>query len=218
MLGSVHHRLRISVAAPVVLLALAVLALLLASSSTRGAVAVARCGPATGQTLAADKAARVYALGNTVYGCALGGMRSYRLGQRQTCIGTSRAGPAVTVAGRLAAYGLSRCGVDTGFTQVLVRRLTDGTQLRAVPATSPPGPESFQSVDSLVLKADGAVAWIGTGRSIVGHGKVIEVRKADRGGAALLDSGAAVDSGSLRLRHSKLTWKHGGETRSATLQ
>ena len=94
MLGSVHHRLRISVAAPVVLLALAVLALLLASSSTRGAVAVARCGTATGQTLAADKAARVYALGNTVYGCALGGMRSYRLGQRQTCIGTSRAGPA----------------------------------------------------------------------------------------------------------------------------
>jgi hypothetical protein len=78
--------------------------------------------------------------------------------------------------------------------------------------------ESFQAVGSLVLRADGGVAWIGTRSSIVGGRKLVEVRKADRSGAALLDSGPAVDSGSLRLRGSKLTWKHGGRIRSATLQ
>jgi hypothetical protein len=103
-----------------------------------------------------------------------------------------------------------------------VRRLSDGTQLHSLPATGPVGgrvgPESFQNVDSLVLRADGGVPWIATGSSIVGGRRLIEVRKADRSGAGLLDSGRAIVSGSLRLHGSKLTWKHGGQVRSATLQ
>jgi hypothetical protein len=174
------------------------------------------CGPAGAHTLAVDGVARVYALGSSVFGCANGGSRSYKLGQRKTCVGAARVGPVV-VSARLAAYALSRCGVDTGFTQVIVERLTDGVQLRALAATSPPGPESFQSVGSLALKSDGAVAWIGTGSSIVGDRKLIEVRKADRDGVKLLDSGGAIDVASLRLHHSRLSWKHGSATRTATL-
>jgi hypothetical protein len=195
---------------------LVILGGLLIPRSARSHVSSSPCGPAGARTLAADGVARVYAVGNDVFGCASGGSRPYKLGQRNTCVGTARVGPVV-VAAKLTAYALSRCGVDTGFTQVIVKRLTDGAQLRALAATSPPGPESFQSVDSLTLKSDGAVAWIATGSSIVGGRKLIEVRKADRDGDALLDSGGAVDSASLRLHHSRLSWKHGSTTRTATL-
>lgn len=124
----------------------------------------------------------------------------------------------MTVAGEFAAYGVEECGVDTGSTQVVVRRLSDGKRLRDAAATTPPGVESYQSVSSLVLKADGAVAWIGDGRSIVRRGHKIEVYKADSGGSVrLLDSGLAIAPGSLRLHGSKLTWTHGAAVRTATL-
>ena len=225
MLARVDRRIRIAGLGALLGVGVAGLILVFAVSSPTRARARARarasaghCGPASATTLAHDNVARVYAVDNAVYGCATGAGHSFRLGARLSCVGTSRAGPVFALAGRLVGYGLSRCGVDTGFTQVVVRRLTDGTQLRSLPATGVVGPESYQSVGSLVLRADGGVAWIGTGSSIVGGRKLIEVRKADRSGAALLDSGRAVDSGSLRLHGSKLTWMHGGQVRSATLQ
>jgi hypothetical protein len=36
-------------------------------------------------------------------------------------------------------------------------------------------------------------------------------------GAKLLDSGAAIATGSLRLHRSVLSWRHGGATRTARL-
>jgi hypothetical protein len=188
----------------------------LAAGSGAAGAARARCGPSGAHTLAASRVARVYALRNVVYGCSTGGAQ-YKLGHQNSCVGSTRVAP-VTVVGRLAAYGLERCGVDTGSTAVVVRRLSDGRQLHSAAATSPPGAESYQSLGSLVLKGDGAVAWIGVGHSIVGHGpEVIEVRRLDRAGEALLDSGGAVASHSLRLHRSTLSWTHGGETRRARL-
>lgn len=220
MVACVRSRVLSSIGGPRLLVGLAVLAAaswsVHSTTSSASASSSAHCGPATARTLAADAVARVYMLADTVYGCSVRGGRTFKLGQHTTCIGTSRADP-VTVAGPYAAYGLATCGVDTGFTEVVVRNLADGTRLRAAPATSPPGPESYQSVDSLVLSSDGAVAWIGTGSSIVGKHSLTEVRRADRAGDVLLDSGAAVGTRSLRLRHSRLTWKHGSTTRSATL-
>jgi hypothetical protein len=217
MLARVDRWSRIS--GPGAIVAAAVLAsLLLLASTGLTRAASRRCGAIRAQTLASDRVARVYATAHTVYGCATGSHRSFKLGTRRSCAGTSRAGPIFVLVARLAAYGLSRCGVDTGFTQVVVRRLTDGAQLRSLPATGPVASESFQTVNSIALRSDDAVAWIGTGSSIVGGHKLIEVHKADRTGAKLLDSGAAIDSMSLRLHGSKLTWKHGGAIRSATLQ
>jgi hypothetical protein len=188
------------------------------SSTTAPAGAgAANCGPARARTLAASSVARVYSLGGMAYGCSLGAAKSYNLGQRRTCLGAPLVAP-VTVTGDLAAYGLESCGVDTGFTQVIVRRLTDGKQLRSSPATTGLlGPESYQSVDSLVLKGDGAVAWIGIGYSIIASHRDIEVQKTDAHGQRRLDSGSAVKLGSLQLHHSTLIWKHGRATRSATL-
>jgi hypothetical protein len=167
--------------------------------------------------LAADRQVRVFSLGHVVYGCFEKTGKRYEFGQTATCIGTPHAGP-VTVAAELAAYGSERCGIDTGFAQVIVRRMSDGRQLRADSATTNPlGPESYSSVDSLVLRGDAAVAWIGVGTSLVGHTADIEVHRAGKHGQELLDSGAAIDRHSLRLHGSKLTWKHGSATRSAQL-
>jgi hypothetical protein len=74
---------------------------------------------------------------------------------------------------------------------------------------------------SLVLKADGAVAWIAT--NFVGAGctrppgPAIEVRAHDRRGLRVLDSGTGVVPTSLHLSGSALRWVDGGHTRTATL-
>lgn len=173
------------------------------------------CARADSHTIASDRVARVYSWHSTVYGCALG--RTYRLGAVSRSISESRVGP-VALAGEDVAYGLATYGVDTGSTEVVVRRLTSGKTLHRDSATSRPlGPEAFQSVDSLVLRRDGAVAWIGQAQSIVSHSREVEVVRDDRRGEATLDEGTAIATGSLRLNGSTLTWKHGGATRSAAL-
>jgi hypothetical protein len=124
------------------------------------------------------------------------------------------------VAGELAAYGSQRCGVDTGTASVVVRRLSDGRILRELSATSAPlGPESYQSVESVVVKPDGAVAWVGLGSSILSHRRRLEVLAAGTGASArVLDAGLGIDSHSLALHGSRLTWSDGGRTRSVSLR
>jgi hypothetical protein len=181
-------------------------------------VSAGPCGPAGAHTLAASGVARVYSLGGQVYGCSGTTGKTVHLGRSSVCEGGDEIGPAA-VAGELAAYGAAICGVDTGSASVVVRRLSDGKQLLSEPATTRPlGPESYQWVDSVVAKSDGAIAWIGVGNSIIGHGPLtVEVFRATAHGRALLDSGESVDPRSLRLHGSKLTWKDDGAARSATL-
>ncbi len=126
----------------------------------------------------------------------------------------------VRLAGRDAAYGLTSYGVDTVTAIVVVRRLSDGRQLRSDAATSRPvGPEFSETVDQVVLKSDGAVAWTSTAGSIVRSSvKELEVNKDDSGGHVLLDSGAGIDTTSLRLRRSQLSWRNAGHTRTAKLR
>ncbi len=126
----------------------------------------------------------------------------------------------MALASATAAYGLERCGIDTGYTQVLVRGLDNGAQLSSFASTVKPLPaEAYSMVESLVVKRDGAVAWIASAASIVGHGQPdIEVHSGRGSNAQLLDSGPTIDAGSLRLHGSRLTWRHGGATRSAVLR
>jgi hypothetical protein len=176
-----------------------------------------RCGPASATTLVSDSVARVYSLGQRVYGCAAGHRRSFLVGATTRSLREGRAGP-VALAGTVAAYGYTRFGVDTVTTEVVVRRLTDGATLRDFPAGGIVGPESFQSVGSVVVKADGAVAWIGSDTSILGHrGPWLEVHAASGSSNSLLDSGPRIDPTSLRLHGSTLSWRDGAVTRHATL-
>jgi hypothetical protein len=146
----------------------------------------------------------------------VGGGGSFRLGVTTNCIGSDLVGPIV-VAGEIAAYASERCGVDTGFTQVLVRNLHSGKRLSAATAVASPGPESFASVDSLVARSDGSAAWIAQASSLGNHQKTVEVRRIDAHGESRLDSGTAIAPRSLRLRGTRLSWTHGGQPRSAIL-
>jgi hypothetical protein len=187
---------------------------LAADAGARGQIP---CGPSTARTLAGDSRARVYASHGAAFGCAADGSKSYRLGVRTNCIGADLVGPFV-VAGEISAYASERCGVDTGFTQVLVRNLRTGKRVSASPAATPPGPESFASVSALVARSDGAAAWVASATSIGNHGANVELRRVEGGGpSALLDSGSAIAPRSLRLRGTTLSWLHGGQRRSASL-
>jgi hypothetical protein len=168
--------------------------------------------------LASSPSASVYSIHGAVYGCSEATGRRTRLGRTTSCIGSDLIG-RVRVAGVLTAYADSRCGVDTGSASVVVVRLSDGRRLKTDPATTGQAlPESYEAVDSLVLKRDRSVAWIARAHSIIRPSSGgVEVHADDRGGKRLLDSGAGIDPGSLRLRGSRITWKHGGATRSARL-
>jgi hypothetical protein len=123
----------------------------------------------------------------------------------------------VAVAGDLATYGLQSFGVDTVSASVVVRRLTDGTEIKDLQATRAVGAEAFESIGSVAVLATGAVAWIGSEHSIVGHRSAIEVHTDGTGGDRVLDSGPNIDPASLRLHGSRLSWVDGGATRHATL-
>jgi hypothetical protein len=182
---------------------------------------LADCGPASATTLAANRYVRVYAQHDVVYGCSVAKGKSIRLGHDTRSIAEARVSP-VAVGGELAAYGLARFGVDTGRTSVVVRRLSDGKQLKEFAATQAVGVESFQSVGSIVVKPDGAVAWIGTESSIVGGGRgTVEVHVADAQGDRILDQApsktARIQPASLRLVGSTLSWTDAGVAHHAIL-
>jgi hypothetical protein len=125
----------------------------------------------------------------------------------------------VALAGVDVAYGVTRSEVDTISAQVVVRRLDDGRTVHDTNATTRAlGPEFFESVGAVVVKADGAVAWIATGGSIIRQGRETELDRIDSRGEATLDTGSGIETSSLRLRGSRLSWRHSGASRSATLR
>ena len=162
--------------------------------------------------------ARIYRIGDAVSGCSI------RTGRR-TALGYTNIGPhnrtrlgLVRLAGAYVAFATSTFGVDTGSADVSVVRLSDGHRTTSAPAVDQGMVESVQSVASLVVGSDGAVAWIGEASSIIRHTRALEVHRVDRRGATLLDSGAGIAPQSLRLRDSRLSWRDGSATRTSTLR
>jgi hypothetical protein len=197
--------------------------LVLAGGSPAAPVLGARasCVPARGSVhvLADDGLVAVYSTGGKVYGCSSRTGHRTLLGNTGSCVRAKQVG-VVAVAGVLGAYASESCGVDTGRTLVVVRRLTDGHQLSSEPSTTGAlGAESYQSVGSLVVKRDGSVAWIGSWQSLasIGNKPAVQVHRFQRGHLSLLDSGSAIAVRSLALRGSRLSWKHGRATRTSTL-
>jgi hypothetical protein len=163
--------------------------------------------------MAADHRVQVYALSGSVYACDVASAKPIRLGSATICIARVCVRKAA-VAGELVAYGAETGGVDSGSAAVNVLRLSDGKQLHSFAAiTGAIGPEAYQSVDSLVVKRDGSVAWISTVNSIIGRGSDTEVHA----NGHRLDSGSGIAPNSLRLSGSTLSWRHGTATHSATL-
>ena len=177
------------------------------------------CGPAKAKTLVADQAARVYSRAGSVYGCARGGHKSFRLGAVANSMSEGRAGP-IALAGVDVAYGLTYFGVDTISADVVVRSLTGGAVLRRQSSyTGSVGPEYFETVHAIVVKPDGSVAWIASAGSIIsGKPANTEVEKSDRSSGTLLDKSRQIKVNSLRLSGSLLRWRVGQASRHATLQ
>ncbi len=187
-----------------------------AAAATRSAPA-GPCGPTSARTLASSGSARVYVVGRLVYGCATGGGgRRFALGTTNLC-NRSVLVQAVTVAGRLAAFGTESCGVDTGAGIVQVRRLTDGRTLFTHAATSAPGPESFTTVTAIAADRAGDVAWIARSHSIVRQAASTAVYAAAGGTVRRLDTGPAIVTDSLRLTGTTVSWQHGTQRRSGRL-
>jgi hypothetical protein len=181
------------------------------------------CGPSSARTLAADHSARIYANDGHVFGCARAGKQSFRLGTESLSHSTSegRVGP-IALARTDVAYGLTYFGVDTISAEVTVRRLTDGHVVRSHGAiTGSAGAEFAETVDAIVVKRDGSVAWIAHVRSIPGGNNTAttEVEKSDRTSHTLLQKApSGIKLHSLRLAGSHLTWAYKSTTRSANLR
>lgn len=178
-----------------------------------------QCPPPGADVLAASSTATVYAADGKVYGCATGGSATLLLGAAMpSCAAGASGVDPVTVAGDIAAYALTGCGVDTSCAQVVVRRLNDGAQLLDTSATTAPRmPEGERTVASIVAKSDGAIAWIGRAGQVFAPNTETEVIKYDAGGQTVLDSGSGIDPSSLSLDGSTLSWSDGGTTDTATL-
>jgi hypothetical protein len=175
------------------------------------------CGPEHSETLAKDRAARVYLQGGNVYGCARAGDHNYRLGSASNSMSEGRAGP-VALAGVDVAYGLTYYGVDTISADVIVQSLTNGAVLRRVDSWSGSvAPEYFQTVDDIVVKRDGSVAWIATEGSIISSNTTsTEVEKSDKSSShALLGKSTRIRKHSLRLHRSEVTWLVGSNQKDA---
>jgi hypothetical protein len=187
------------------------------SAASSGGSAALHCGPANRHTVAHSSQARVYVSGQALYGCAVSGDHRFRLGSTGGCIGGTSVGP-VAVAGRLVAYAARRCGVDTSTSQVVVKRLTDGHQLSSRDAArGPVGPESQESVGSIVVTAGGKVAWIASLDSIATHRQSIQVVAASGATVRVLDSSAGIAAGSLQLHRGTLSWTRDGARHTAAL-
>lgn len=186
------------------------------SGNTRNPTTIA-CGPPTARTLGASAVARVYVSGHAVFGCSAHGSGALNLGDAVHCTLTNMVGP-VEVRGELAGYGSLQCGTDTGMGSVVVRRLDNGQILHTAEALSGANlVEGYDQVVSLVLRPDGSAAWSAQETSAGFGGRIVQVLAIDRSGERILDSGPAIGLQSLRLSGSTVSWRHGTDTRTASL-
>jgi hypothetical protein len=164
-------------------------------------------------------------------GRASTGERIYRAcpaGGTPILIGRSRCLPlhgepavgAFRLAGRFLAYESDMCGVDTSQSTVNVLDMRRRRHVFTAPAVGPPAvPEGVQSLLALKVRSDGALAWVGTQRSLAGGRATRELWVADsHHRKTKFDAGGAIDPASLRLTSSSVSWRNGSTSHKASLR
>jgi hypothetical protein len=149
---------------------------------------------------------------------------SYRTGRR-TPLGTDDCFNSIeveltTFSRRLLAVALSSCGSGGSVATLDVRRTRDGRRIRRVRAVPAPPfmPGALIRVTDLVLRDDGALAWIVEIRDTATASPRYQVRTSLGGRAStLLAEGADIAPGSLARARSTLYWTQAGAPRSSTL-
>jgi hypothetical protein len=203
-----------------------------------GAVGLGRaaglsCPQRRGQVhvLTADRQAVVYEAVNyesseqlyEVLACAHGARRRYVLGARGGASSDGGAGlDRFRLAGPVVAYeeyafNAPEAPVETATNVIFVRNLRTGRVLHRLPTgpSTPPNEIGDGPVLGLVVKSDGAVAWI-TGGTVEGV-KMSVIHAVDRSGNRVVASGTGIDRDSLRLRGSTLSWTQNGTLASTSL-
>ena len=181
------------------------------------------CRPAGSQTVVETPAARVFRLRigkeSYTYGCLfavrglieLGGMSEF---------GDVDSVDMVSLAGPYAGFAYGYSGPADTYEDVRVVDLRSGQDLY-LGGAGPDHSDEQGAVSGLVMKPDGSVAWIGMGLTwnpaTQNNERVTIVGKIDSGGYAELDRGDGIDTSSLRLDGSTLTWTDAGQTRTAML-
>jgi hypothetical protein len=186
----------------------------------------AACNLEQAQLIAADRQAQVYEVtGSPFYlGCAYGHRGAYPLGAGPKCGGGGpcRGTREWTMAGTMVAYEryLNSAGTGTARDVVIVRNLDGGRIVHKLASGTPkPANAPFHAVGAgpvvgLVVKPDGAVAWIDEAPRTSGE---YEVHAVDATGSRILASGKDIDPASLALSGSALYWTQNGQPASAVL-
>jgi hypothetical protein len=215
-------------------------ALLGASSAASAAAghrkAAAKCPMGRSHVVVADAQAQVYvgpllAEGSVLpevpvfYGCTYGQKKSYELGKPESGSPDGSGGSRLyTLAGTIVAYEESSATEEhpgARYTEVvMVRDLRNGRVLRRLPTGTPttppenPGDVGIGRATAIVLKSDGAVAWI-----VAVNGKTTEyqVHAFDKAGSRVLASSTEIAPSSLALAGSTLYWTQEGRPMSAVL-
>jgi hypothetical protein len=187
----------------------------------------AQCPPTKSHVMLADAQVVLYSVVEPVglyhdertriHGCAYG-HRPYLVGTEELCKGVFCAGPQGEVlAGPLVAYEEGGGAETKNSYYVVVRNLRTGRVIREIP-TGTPAPPITDTIGAgpttaIVVKPDGAVAWIVE----TGYPTEYQVHAVDSSGSRTLASGANVDPSSLALAGSTLYWTQNGQAMSAPL-
>jgi len=219
---------------------------LTAPASAEAATNQGRCAKKGSRTVLSGRQARVYRTPGVLarlHGCLYRTGRSFYLGG-DDCKAPQGKLTYLRLAGTHVAYLTTSCPPpgEVTFTSVAVASLRKGRRREFGPylARSPPSypcfpyepcslGAGFNDVTALELKPNGSIAWIGRRRGRYRPTSpfeevpytLYEVRKAERfGDSVLLDSGADIDPGSLRLGKGRTTvsWTRGGVESSAPLR
>jgi hypothetical protein len=179
--------------------------------------------------LAPEEAALPEFLG--FYGCSYKDRRSYFLGSPPEYSEFGNGIRLETLAGPIVAFAGGYAGQTYGTTWlIVVRDLRDGKVLHSVPTGTPIHPQPPRTEDgitgqdvgigpamAIVVKSDGAVAWIAQDAVEGGLPYKYQVHVLDGSGSRVLAEGPEVAPASLALVGSTLYWTQGGKPFSATL-
>jgi hypothetical protein len=194
------------------------------------------CAFAQRSLLTSDTQAEIYERAAVpspeVYGCVYGSRHIQRLGpvayrystkyMEEGFFGISHE----VLAGPLVAYAEIAGPVGCGFCHwaVIVHNLRTGRTLTREPTGKPVNPALQENygvgpVTAIVLKSDGAVAWIADARAAEGRPSEggYQVHADDRSGSRLLASSEDIEPGSLALAGSIVYWSENGKPFSAPL-
>lgn len=154
-----------------------------------------------------------------VYGCVYGHRHAYLLGSEPRF--SSQGGEGIgseTIAGTTVAFQSDSATSENARRTIVVVDLRTGRSLRSIT----PGGPGF--VTAIVVKSDGAVAWIVETKSEPASAENHQmkhseyaVEAADKSGNRVLATGPGIDPSSLALAGSTLYWTQGGKPASTML-